>query len=161
MRVIYILIISSTLLFSNSMEDTLAIDKNQTKESSKLLNIEPEQIKGSFMMKKERIYHAKNVQHSIFEKGGDGFLIFIGKGNYYNLLTDGFSSFSLKELKIIIQKDKNNKNKFLLKKGAYSFDKGTYRASNGDFYTFFERKKIEVITVYHIKFDGYDYYLEE
>ena len=158
---------SSTLLLSNSVEEILAIDKNKTKKSSKILNIKLEQVKISsnitskFVMKKERVYHAKNIQHSLFEKSGDGFLIFTGKGDYYNLLTDGFSSFSVKELKKIIKKDKSNQRELLLEKGAYSTDKGTYRARDGDFYTFFERKKIEVINPNHIKFNGYDYYLEE
>lgn len=148
------LIISSTLLLSSSVEEILTIDKNETKKIFKLLNIE-------FLMKKERVYHAKNVQHSIFEKSGDGFLIFTGKGDYYNLLTDGFSSFSVKALKEIIKKDKSSQGELLLKKGTYAVDKGTYRAKDGAFYTFFERKKIEVISPSHIKFDGYDYYLEK
>jgi len=115
----------------------------------------------SIVMKKDRVYHAKNVKDEIFETIGDAFLMFTGEDDYYNLFSDGFSSFTVDALKAIIKKDKSDDGGFLLKKGAYSVNSGQYKIKNNAFYTVFGESKIEVITPKHIKFNGYDYYLEE
>ena len=88
------------------------------------------------------------------------FLMFTEENEYYNLLSDGFSSFSVSELKALIAKSKSKEGGFLLEKGAYSVDRGAYKVKNNSFYTTFGEKKIEVITPEHIKYNGYDYYLE-
>jgi len=112
------------------------------------------------VMKKDRVYHAKNVKDEMFSSTGDAFLMFTEENEYYNLLSDGFSSFSVSELKALIAKSKSREGGFLLQKGAYSVDRGAYKVKNNSFYTTFGEKKIEVITPEHIKYNGYDYYLE-
>lgn len=107
----------------------------------------------SVVMKKDRVYHAKNVQ-------GDSFLMFIEEDEYYKLWSDGFSSFTVSELKKVIEKDKSDEGGFLLEQGTYSVDSGKYYVKNNAFHTFMEEKKIEIITQEHIKYDGDDYYLE-
>ena len=113
------------------------------------------------VMKKDKVYHAKNVKDEMFEKSGDGFLIFTGENEYYNLLSDGFNSFTVTELKAIIKKDKSDEGGFLLKKGAYSVNSGNYKVKNSSFYTLFNEKQIEVISPEQIQFNGYNYYLDE
>ena len=112
------------------------------------------------VMVKDRVYHAKNVKDEMFSTTGDAFLMFTGENEYFNLLSDGFSSFSVSEFKAVIEKNKSKEGGFLLEKGAYSLDRGGYKVKNHSFYTIFNEKKIEVITPKHIKYNGYDYYLE-
>jgi hypothetical protein len=115
----------------------------------------------SIVMKKDSVYHAKNVKNDIFEKTGDAFLMFTGEDDYYNLFSDGFSSFTVNALKAVIKKDKSDNGGFLLKKGAYSVESGQYKIKNNGFYTVLGESQIEVITPEHIIFNGYDYYLDE
>ncbi len=112
------------------------------------------------VMEKDKVYHAKHIKHEMLENGGDGFLIFTGEDDYYNLLTDAFSTCSKEKLKAIIKKDKSNQGGFLLHKGAYVSDSGQYKIKDNAFYTFFEGRKIEVLTPNHIYYDGNDYYLQ-
>jgi len=113
----------------------------------------------SIVMKKDRVYHAKDVKNDVFEKTGDAFLMFTGEDDYYNLFSNGFSSFTVDALKAVIKKDKSDDGGFLLKKGAYSVNSGQYKVKDNGFYTVLGESQIEVITPEHIIFNGYDYYL--
>ncbi len=105
-------------------------------------------------MKKDKVYHAKNIKNEMLADGGDGFLIFTAEDEYYTLLTDAFTSCSKEKLKSIIKKDKSDKSGFLLNKGAYTVDSGHYKVRDNAFYTLFEGKEIEVLSDSHIRYGG-------
>ena len=120
------------------------------------------------VMKKDRVYHAKDIDMKDFHVKGSGYFLFTGDSEFYHLSTEKFTSLSLKELKEIKAKDERKEGGFLLKKGAYQVNRGRYSIKNNSFYTdidpfteAFNKKEIEVISPEHILFNGYDYYLEE
>jgi len=120
------------------------------------------------VMKKDRVYHAKNIEMKEFHIKGSGYLLFTGEHKFYHLSTEKLNSLTLEELKEIKAKDERNEGGFLIKKGAYAVNKGEYSVKNNAFYTSidpfteeFSEKKIEVISPKQILFNGYNYYLEE
>jgi len=120
------------------------------------------------VMKKDSIYHAKDIEMKDFHVKGSGYFIFTGENEFYHLSTEKLNSLSLEELKEIKAKDERNEGGFLIKKGAYAVNKGEYSVKNNAFYTRiapfseeFSEKKIEVISPKQILFNGYNYYLEE
>ena len=119
----------------------------------------------SIVMEKERVYRATGVKSDWFgdNKEGYGYLIFNGELHYNNLLTEALSSLTLERFNELIEKSKNSDG-FLLDKGGYEMHDGDYRVKDNAFYTVTglddPERKIEIVTPEHIKFDGYDYYLE-
>ena len=99
------------------------------------------------MMKKEKVYRAKETK-------GDDFLFFINKDKYVHLDTDGTNSFSTKDAFDLMNGKKTAKR-------GYEILNSNYKIKNNQFYTLFGDEKIEVVSPKHIKFKGYDYYLEE
>lgn len=141
--------------------------KLRDEKMTRVLNVEYNRVDIStrvapkIVMKKDLVYHAKNVKNEMLENGGDSFLIFTAEDAYYSLTTNAFTSCSTQKLKAIIKKDKSDEGGFLLNHGAYSVHSGHYKIKNNAYYTLFDNKKIEVISPSHIKYNGYDYYLQE
>lgn len=121
----------------------------------------------SVVMKKDRVYHARDVEMKEFHVYGSGYFIFTGERDFYHLTTEKLNSLSLEELKEIKAKDERDEGGFLIETGAYQVNKGIYSVKENTFYTGidiftekFNEGKIEIISESHIKFGGYDYYLE-
>jgi len=114
----------------------------------------------SVVMKKDRVYHARDIELKDLNLKGSGYLIFTDKNEFYHLLTEKLNSLSLEELKEIKAKDERNEGGFLIETGAYQAQNGYYHVKNNAFYTVTDDKKIEVVTPSHINYDGDDYYLE-
>ncbi|MCK5854038.1 MAG: hypothetical protein KAG56_02365, partial [Sulfurovaceae bacterium] len=119
------------------------------------------------VMKKDRVYHAKDIEMKDFHVNGSGYFIFTGDREFYHLSTEKLNSLSLTELQEIKAKDERDEGGFLIETGAYQVNKGQYSVKNNAFYTGldiltdeFSDKKIDIVSDSHIKFAGYDYYLE-
>ena len=142
-------------------ENTKAMDLEYTRVDESTL------VPPSVVMKKDRVYHARDIEMKIFHVNGSGYFLFTGDNDFYHLSTEKLNSLSLEELKEIKAKDERNEGGFLIETGAYQVNKGYYSVKNNAFYTGiapfsenFNEKKIEIIDANHIKFGGYDYYLE-
>jgi hypothetical protein len=113
----------------------------------------------SIVMKKDRVYHARDIEHEEFNDKSDAFLMFTEEYKYYWMVTKDSLSFTVSELKEIMNEDDSSKRSELIGSN-YSSLSDSYHVKNNAFYTVFGDKKIEVVTPSHIKYDGHDYYLE-
>ena len=135
-------------------ENTKATELEYTRVDASTL------VPPSVVMKKDRVYHARDIEHEEFSDVSDAFLIFMGKDKYFWIVTKDSASFTASELKEIMNEEDMSKRSELVGGNSVSLRGDSYHVKNNAFYTVMHDKKIEVITSSHIKYDGHDYYLE-
>ncbi len=148
------------------INDNILKIKFEESENSKAIDLEYTRVDEatlvppSVVMKKDRVYHARDIKHKEFNDVSDAFLIFTEEDKYFWMVTKDSASFTANELKEIMNEDDMSKRSELIGSNYTAFRGDSYHVKNNTFYTVMGGKKIEVVTSSHIKYDGYDYYLE-
>jgi hypothetical protein len=148
------------------VNDNILKIKFEENENSKAMELEYTRVDEatlvppSVVMKKDRVYHARDIEHKEFNDKSDAFLMFTEGDKYYWMITKDSLSFTASELKDIMNEDNSSKRSELIGSNYSALIGDSYYVKNNAFYTVIGGKKIEVVTSSHIRYDGYDYYLE-